>query len=80
MVWRAVTDEQWALIKEQLPRRKRRVQEGRPPVLRGHSLDLMGGRPVERVTRKVWFEAYRPPPIKGMGRIGRVMSPMASLA
>ena len=26
MVWRAVTDEQWALIKEQLPRRKRRVQ------------------------------------------------------
>jgi hypothetical protein len=26
MVWRAVTDEQWALMKEQLPRGKRRVQ------------------------------------------------------
>lgn len=30
MTWRAVTDEQWELIKEQLPR-KRRTKGGRPP-------------------------------------------------
>jgi transposase len=31
MAWRAVTDTQWELIKEQLPRRKRRTKGGRPP-------------------------------------------------
>jgi transposase len=31
MAWRAVTAQQWALIKEQLPRRKRRTKGGRPP-------------------------------------------------
>ncbi len=31
MVWRAVTDEQWAQMKEQLPQRKRRVQGARLP-------------------------------------------------
>jgi transposase len=31
MAWRAVTDQQWELIKAQLPRRKRRTQGGRPP-------------------------------------------------
>jgi hypothetical protein len=30
MVWRAVTDEQWALMKEQLPQRKRCVQGALP--------------------------------------------------
>ncbi|MDQ3797476.1 MAG: transposase [Pseudomonadota bacterium] len=31
MAWRAVTDEQWALMKEQLPQRKRCVPGGSPP-------------------------------------------------
>jgi transposase len=31
MTWRAVTDQQWELIQEQLPRRTRRTQGGRPP-------------------------------------------------
>ena len=31
MAWRAVTDKQWELIKEQLPRPKRRKKGGRPP-------------------------------------------------
>jgi transposase len=31
MAWRAVTDEQWERIVEQLPRRKRRTAGGRPP-------------------------------------------------
>lgn len=30
MAWRAVTDRQWELIKEQLPRRKRGTKGGRP--------------------------------------------------
>ena len=31
MTWRAVTDKQWEIIQEQLPRRKRRTKGGRPP-------------------------------------------------
>ncbi len=31
MAWRAVTDKQWALIREQLPKRPRRKKGGRPP-------------------------------------------------
>jgi transposase len=31
MAWRAVTDKPWELIKEELPRRKRRPRGGRPP-------------------------------------------------
>ena len=31
MAWRAVSDKQWELIKEQLPKRKRRKKGGRPP-------------------------------------------------
>ena len=30
MAWRAVTDKQWALIREQLPKRRRRKKGGRP--------------------------------------------------
>jgi transposase len=31
MAWRAVTDKQWARIREQLPKRPRRKKGGRPP-------------------------------------------------
>jgi transposase len=31
MAWRAVTDQQWELMKEPLPRRKRLTKGGRPP-------------------------------------------------
>ena len=32
MAWRAVTDQQWALIQAHLPKRPRRKRGGRPPV------------------------------------------------
>ena len=41
MAWRAVTDKQWGLIKEQLPRPKRRKKGGRPPADAAGALGLI---------------------------------------